>query len=46
MGRKPTLAYINSTDSKGERDKDDDFDLMVRALHGIFSSYLLFSTTY
>ncbi|KAK1620176.1 hypothetical protein QYE76_025693 [Lolium multiflorum] len=28
MGRKPTLAYINSTDSEGERDKDDDFDLM------------------
>nr|XP_051192537.1 B3 domain-containing protein Os01g0234100-like isoform X2 [Lolium perenne] len=28
LGRKPTLAYINSTDSEGERDKDDDFDLM------------------
>jgi hypothetical protein len=47
MGRNPALAYSSNSDSEGERDDDDDdFDPTVSVLHGIFSNYLLSSTTY
>jgi hypothetical protein len=34
MGRKPAFTHICSSNSEGERGKDDDFDPAVRILRG------------